>query len=170
MAIIPKPGENQMPAEMKPLGGLSAVPPGLMTVNTPLEIGIRRGVQMDESNRIASQILRDRGVYERQPVGPVEYSEGNIKKSAEITGVAGYNHKQIPFRNSPDDMSQMEYMRSVATNNPQNRAALQQLTLQTNQYFLNTQELNDNKVVTSHNTPTNLMVLAKVKAMKQMGK
>ena len=42
--------------------------------------------------------------------------------------------------------------------------------LLTNQYFLNTQEVNDNKVVTSHNTPTNLMVLAKVKAMKQMGK
>ena len=61
-------------------------------------------------------------------------------------------------------------MRSVATNNPQNRAALQQLTLQTNQYFLNTQEMNDNKVVSSHNTPTNLMVLAKVKALKQIGK
>jgi len=35
MAILPRPGENKMPAELKPLGGLAALPPGLMTANTP---------------------------------------------------------------------------------------------------------------------------------------
>jgi hypothetical protein len=104
MAILPRPGENKMPAELKPLGGLAALPPGLMTANTPLEIGIRRGVQMDDSSRIAAQIQHNRGVYTRPPVGPVEYSEGNIKKSTELTGVAGYNQKEIPFRDSADDI------------------------------------------------------------------
>jgi hypothetical protein len=170
MAILPRPGENKMPAELKPLGGLAALPPGLMTANTPLEIGIRRGVQMDDSSRIAAQIQHNRGVYTRPPVGPVEYSEGNIKKSTELTGVAGYNQKEIPFRDSADDMSQMQYMVSIAQNTPEQRALLQQEMLNPNQYFLNTQEINDNKMVTSHNTPTNLMILAKVKAMKQMGK
>ena len=170
MAILPRPGENKMPAELKPLGGLAALPPGLMTANTPLEIGIRRGVQMDDSSRIAAQIQHNRGVYTRPPVGPVEYSEGNIKKSTELTGVAGYNQKEIPFRDSADDMSQMQYMVSIAKNTPEQRALLQQEMLNPNQYFLNTQEINDNKMVTSHNTPTNLMILAKVKAMKQMGK
>jgi hypothetical protein len=170
MAILPRPGENKMPAELKPLGGLAALPPGLMTANTPLEIGIRRGVQMDDSSRIAAQIQHNRGVYTRPPVGPVEYSEGNIKKSTELTGVAGYNQKEIPFRDSADDMSQMQYMVSIAQNTPEQRALLQQEMLNPNQYFLNTQEISDNKIVTSHNTPTNLMILAKVKAMKQMGK
>jgi len=170
MAILPRPGENKMPAELKPLGGLAALPPGLMTANTPLEIGIRRGVQMDDSSRIAAQIQHNRGVYTRPPVGPVEYSEGNIKKSTELTGVAGYNQKEIPFRDSADDMSQMQYMDSIAQNTPEQRALLQQEMLNPNQYFLNTQEISDNKIVTSHNTPTNLMILAKVKAMKQMGK
>ena len=170
MAILPRPGENKMPAELKPLGGLAALPPGLMTANTPLEIGIRRGVQMDDSSRIAAQIQHNRGVYTRPPVGPVEYSEGNIKKSTELTGVAGYNQKEIPFRDSADDMSQMQYMASIAQNTPKQRALLQQEMLNPNQYFLNTQEISDNKIVTSHNTPTNLMILAKVKAMKQMGK
>ena len=170
MAILPRPGENKMPAELKPLGGLAALPPGLMTANTPLEIGIRRGVQMDDSSRIAAQIQHNRGVYTRPPVGPVEYSEGNIKKSTELTGVAGYNQKEIPFRDSADDMSQMQYMDSIAQNSPEQRALLQQEMLNPNQYFLNTQEISDNKIVTSHNTPTNLMILAKVKAMKQMGK
>ena len=170
MAILPRPGENKMPAELKPLGGLAALPPGLMTANTPLEIGIRRGVQMDDSSRIAAQIQHNRGVYTRPPVGPVEYSEGNIKKSTELTGVAGYNQKEIPFRDSADDMSQMQYMVSIAQNTPEQRALLQQEMLNPNQYFLNTQEINDNKMVTSHNTRTNLMILAKVKAMKQMGK
>ena len=141
-----------------------------MTANTPLEIGIRRGVQMDDSSRIAAQIQHNRGVYTRPPVGPVEYSEGNIKKSTELTGVAGYNQKEIPFRDSADDMSQMQYMDSIAQNTPEQRALLQQEMLNPNQYFLNTQEISDNKIVTSHNTPTNLMILAKVKAMKQMGK
>jgi len=170
MAILPRPGENKMPAELKPLGGLAALPPGLMTANTPLEIGIRRGVQMDDSSRIAAQVQHNRGVYTRPPVGPVEYSEGNIKKSTELTGVAGYNQKEIPFRDSADDMSQMQYMDSIAQNTPEQRALLQQEMLNPNQYFLNTQEISDNKIVTSHNTPTNLMILAKVKAMKQMGK
>ena len=170
MAILPRPGENKMPAELKPLGGLAALPPSLMTANTPLEIGIRRGVQMDDSSRVAAQIQHNRGVYTRPPVGPVEYSEGNIKKSTELTGVAGYNQKEIPFRDSADDMSQTQYMASIAQNTPEQRAILQQEMLNPNQYFLNTQEINDNKMVTSHNTPTNLMVLAKVKAMKQMGK
>ena len=67
-------------------------------------------------------------------------------------------------------MSQTQYMASIAQNTPEQRAILQQEMLNPNQYFLNTQEINDNKMVTSHNTPTNLMILAKVKAMKQMGK
>lgn len=160
-----------MPAEMIPLGGgLEGASPGLATVNTPFEIGLRRGMTIDNANRVNAQISHDRGIYSRPAVGPVEYSEGNIKKSTELTGVAGYNQKQIPLRDSADDMSQQEYIASAFENTPQHRADLQNITLGKNQFFLNTQEVNDNKTVTSHNSPTSLMAQAKIMALKQLKK
>ena len=76
----------------------------------------------------------------REAVGPVEYSEGNIKKSKEISGVAGYQHPDgLPIPDSPDDMNQAAYMMSVAEQTPQNRMALQQVIGgNLNQNFLDT--------------------------------
>ena len=168
MAILPNPGENKLPAEIKPIGGLQVLPASVMGTNTPGDIGVRRGMTLDDSGRITAQLQHDRGVYSRPPIGPVEYGEGNIKKSTELTGVAGYNQRQIPLKDSADDMSQLQYMASVAANTPKHRELLRNLTLGQGQYFLNTQQISDNKTVTTHNSPTNLMALAKVKAQKQI--
>lgn len=160
-----------MPAEMIPLGGgLAAASPGLVTGNTPFEIALRRGMTVDDANRVTSQIQHDRGIYLRPAVAPVEYSEGNIKKSAEPTGVAGYNQRQIPIRDSADDMNKQQLLTSVFENTPEHRNKLRQVTMGLNQHFLNNQTMDDTKTVTSHNTLTNLMVQAKLKAMKQIKK
>jgi hypothetical protein len=132
-------------------------------LNQPPMPGVRRVAQLDDMNRVSSQFAHDRGMYGRPPVGPVEYGEGNIKKSTALTGPAGYNQRNIPLPNSPDDMSQAEYMISLNENNPKTRMMLQQLTAVPKQTMLNTPSFSDDYPYQSSNTVNNLLALAKLK-------
>jgi hypothetical protein len=105
MAILP--GSSQTGKEPENRGGLPMVP-GSIGLNQEPGLGIRRVMQLDNGSRVATQFARDRGLYGRPAVGPVEYSEGNIKKSTAVTGPAGYNQRNVPLPDSPDDMSQAE--------------------------------------------------------------
>ena len=132
-------------------------------LNQPPVPGVRRVAQLDDMNRVSSQFAHDRGIYSRPPVGPVEYAESNIKKSVFLTGPAGYNQRNIPIPDSPDDMSQAEYMLSLSENNPKNRMVMQQLTSVPKQTMLNTPSFSDEYPYQSSNTMNNLLALAKLK-------
>ena len=108
-------------------------------VNSEPILGIRRTLTLDNGARIAAQVEVDRGVYSRPPVQPVEYSFGNIKKSTQLTGVAGYNQRELPIAESPDDMDQQQFMLSTAQSiDPKARMALKKATAVGQQFFLNT--------------------------------
>lgn len=136
-------------------------------LNQPPMPGIRRVAQLDSTNRVSSQLAHDRGFYSRPPVGPVEYGEGNIKKSTALTGPAGYNQRNIPIPDSPDDMSQAEYMMSLNEDNPKSRLLLQKLTANPKQTVLNTPSFSDEYPYQSSNTMNNLLALAKLKKDSQ---
>ena len=126
MAILPtndtkaKGKKGQFAAEYKP-----PAPTPNQYINSEPMLGIRRVMQLDNGARVATQMEVDRGVYSRPPVAPPEYSFGNIKKSTMMTGVAGYNQRELPIAESPDDMSQAEYILAVAQEvNPKARQAL----------------------------------------------
>ena len=123
MAVVPGTAGNIPEQKI-----VSELPKAPAYRNTAAEIQMRRIMQMDKPAAIASQYMHDRGMYERAAVGPVEYSEGNIKKSKEITGLAGYNHRDgMPIPDSPDDMNQAEYLASVGEQTPAVRMALQNI-------------------------------------------
>jgi hypothetical protein len=97
-------------------------------------------------------------------VQAVEYSPGNIKTSHYPTGAAGYNPRAIAAPDSADDMSQAQYMMSLAQNKPEERLRMQQeLLLLAKQNFLNTRAVPTDYALNTHNTVNNLMSLAKVK-------
>lgn len=162
MAIIPGSDlTGKTPETLQPQG--LSFPPGLIGLNREPGISMRRTMMLDNGNRVASQLEHDRGMYIRPPVGPVEYAEGNIKKSTEVTGVAGYNQRAVPMKDSPDDMSQAEYLTSLRQADPNQRLRLQQSLLVGNQNFLNTRPVNAEYGSVSHNMVDNLMLLAKAK-------
>ena len=138
-------------------------PPGLDGYNRQPGLGIRRAMLLDSGTRIAAQLEHDRGVYVRPPVGPVEYAEGNIKKSTELTGVAGYNQRAIPLKDSADDMNQLEYINSLRQSEPGQRLRMQQGLLQNQQHFVNTPTVHADYPSMSSNMVDNLMMLAKAK-------
>lgn len=158
MAIIPGSDSGKAPEALPQLAM-----PTLGSLNQEPLIGIRRVAQLDNTNRVSNQYAHDRGIYARAPVGPVEYGEGNIKKSTLLTGIAGYNQRNIPLPDSPDDMSQAEYLMSVNEDNPQTRLALRQLTANPRQTMLKTPSFGDSYPYQSSNTMDNLLALAKVK-------
>jgi hypothetical protein len=158
VAIIPGSDQGKAP-EAAPRLAM----PTFGMLNQPPMPGVRRVAQLDNMNRVSSQFAHDRGMYSRPPVGPVEYGEGNIKKSTALTGPAGYNQRNIPLPESPDDMSQAEYMMSLSEDNPKNRLALQQLTAVPKQTMLNTPSFSDDYPFQSSNTVDNLLALAKLK-------
>ena len=161
MAIIPGTDiTGKIPEDR--LSGMQ-FPPGLTGYNRQPGIAMRRVMTLDNPNRIASQIEHDRGVYNRPPVSPVEYSEGNIKKSTELTGVAGYNHRAIPLKDSADDMSQFEYLTALRQAEPGQRLRMQQGLLDAKQYFLKTLTLPTEYASRSSNMVDNLMLLARTK-------
>ena len=141
-------------------------PPGLGGVNQEPLLGIRRVAQLDNANRIAAQLERDRGAYVRPPVGPVEYTEGNIKKSTALTGPAGYNQKAIPLPDSPDDMSQSQYLMSLQQGSPQQRMRMQAALAGAKQNFLNTRLQQTDYPLNTHNMMDNLMSIARAKLQK----
>ena len=158
MAILPGSDSGKAPESTPTL----AMPTLGMLNQEPL-LSIRRAAQLDSTNRVSSQYAHDRGFYARAPVGPVEYAESNIKKSTLLTGVAGYNQRNIPLPDSPDDMSQAEYLMSVNEDNPQTRLALRQLTANPRKTMLKTPSFGDSYPYQSSNTMDNLLALAKVK-------
>lgn len=158
MAIIPGSDTGKAPEALPRLAM-----PNLGMLNQEPMLGIRRVAQLDNANRVSAQFANDRGIRSRPPVGPVEYGEGNIKKSTALTGPAGYNQRNIPLPESPDDMSQAEYLISMGENNTQTRAALRQLTSIPRQTMLNTPSFSDDYPYQSSNTINNLLALAKLK-------
>lgn len=158
MAIIPGSDQGKAP-EATPRLAM----PTFGMLNQPPMPGVRRVAQLDDPNRVSYQIAHNRGFYSRPPVGPVEYGEGNIKKSTALTGPAGYNQRNIPLPESPDDMSQAEYLMSLNENNPKNRMMLQQMTAVPKQTMLNTPSFSDEYPYQSSNTMNNLLALAKLK-------
>jgi hypothetical protein len=165
MAILPGFGTGKAPEAQ----GQQLLPPGLTGYNREPMMGLRRVAQIDNGSRIAAQIERDRGLYIRPPVGPVEYSEGNIKKSTELTGVAGYNQREIPIKDSPDDMSQTDYLLSMQQETVPQRMRMREALSTGNQNFLNTQLMPADPLITTHNMMNNLMEIAKLK-LQQRGR
>ncbi len=159
MAILPGSAPGKQPESTPTL----KFPPGIAGLNQEPYLGLRRVFTTDSATRVAAQLEHDRGVYSRPPVGPVEYSEGNIKKSTELTGVAGYNQRAIPIKDSPDDMSQEQYMMSMLQNSPAQRARLQASLVGQRQNFLNTRLAQTEYPLNTHNMVDNLMSLAKAK-------
>lgn len=162
MAILPGAGSSRVP-ESKP-SVLS--PPGLVGLNQEPFLGIRRVAQLDNGTRIAAQIEHDRGAYIRPPVGPVEYAEGNIKKSTALTGPAGYNHRAIPLSDSPDDMSQAQYLMSLQQSSADQRLRMQSALAAGKQNFLNTRLAQTEYPLSTHNMMDNLMNIARAKLQK----
>ena len=127
-----------MAERVKPLGSPAAGVPALYQ-NTPEMIELNRATQLDNVNRVYSQYQRDRGEYAREPVGPVDVQASNIVPSQQITGPAGYNHRDnlvIPERAA--DLSKGEYLvKTQNTLNPELRNQLKILTSLPQQNFLN---------------------------------
>lgn len=162
MAILPGSGPKGIPENMPGL----TIPPGIGGVNKEPFLGIRRVAQLDSATRVAAQLEHDRGAYVRPPVGPVEYSEGNIKKSTYLTGVAGYNQKSIPLPDSPDDMSQAQYLLSLQQSAPGQRMRMQAALAGAKQNFLNTHLQSNDYPLSTHNMMDNLMNIARAKLQK----
>lgn len=163
MAILPGMGTGKAPEAQ----GQMLLPPGLTGYNREPMMGLRRVAQIDNGSRIAYQLEHDRGMYTRPPVGPVEYSEGNIKKSTELTGVAGYNQKEVPIKDSPDDMSQMDYLLSLQQETAPERMRMRESLSIPNQNFLNTRMLPADPHLSTSNMVNNLMMLAKLKLQQR---
>jgi len=162
VAILPGSGPSRVPENKSSL----LIPPGIGGLNQEPFLGIRRVSQLDSATRVASQIEHDRGAYVRPPVGPVEYAEGNIKKSVYLTGPAGYNQKSIPLPDSPDDMSQSQYLMSLQQGAPGQRLRMQAALAGGKQNFLNTQLQQTDYPLTTHNMMDNLMNIARAKLQK----
>ena len=162
MAILPGTGPSKTPESQASL----MVPPGIGGINQEPYLGIRRVAQIDNANRIAAQLEHDRGAYMRPPVGPVEYTEGNIKKSTALTGPAGYNQKNIPLPDSPDDMSQAQYLMSLQQASPQERMRMQAALAGAKQNFLNTKLMQTDYPLNTHNMADNLLSIARAKLQK----
>ncbi len=160
MAVIPGVSSGRNPDA----AGQPKFMPGFMGYNREPDLTIRRAQIFDRTTRVASQLEHDRGVYTRPPVQPVEYSDANIKTSHHPIGVAGYNPRAIAAPDSPDDMSQEQYMLSLAQEKPEQRLRLQEeLLLNAKQSFLSTRVVPTDYPVLDHNTVNNLMTLAKAK-------
>lgn len=162
MAILPGSGPNNIPESKASL----MVPPGIGGLNQEPFLGIRRVAQLDSATRVAAQLEHDRGAYTRPPVGPVEYAESNIKKSTYLTGAAGYNQKSIPLPDSPDDMSQSQYLLSLQQGDPNQRLRMQTALAGAKQNFLNTRLQSSEYPFSTHNMMDNLMNIARAKLQK----
>lgn len=161
MAVLPTGLSGNLP-EIK---GNNFFSPALFATNSPEQLNMRRflAFEQDAGTRVPAQLRNDYGIAYREPVSPGEYAPGNIKKSTESVGVAGYNHRgNIPVTGSADDLSQRElgiYMQQLS---PDSRGALR-LALGTNfrQNFLNrVASGGDAYPLRSSNTFANLMTLA----------
>ena len=161
MASLPQAGIPQLPE----VTGSDKFDLGLVGFNTPYQVAMRRGMVFDHngSTRVAAQIEHDLGSYVRPAVGPVEYGEGNIKKSTAVSGPAGYNQRAVPLPDSPDDMSQEQYMLSLMQNKPEQRMRMRMAMSIPKQNFLYRPPVSSEYPLSTHNMMTNLLALAKQK-------
>jgi len=160
-------GLGPMAERVKPLGSLATAVPALYQ-NTPEMIEINRATQLDDVNRVYSQYQRDRGELAREAVGPVDVQPSNIVPSQQITGPAGYNHRDalvIPERAS--DLSKGEYLVKAQNSlNPELRNQLKILTSLPQQNFLNAPDPSAVMLPNSYNTGGTLPLQLPVKQSK----
>jgi hypothetical protein len=105
--LLQKPGGLGPLPDLKPIG-MSMVNPSSY-LNSDNSIRMRQQAQLDNVNRVFAQYNVNHGSYVRSPVSPVEYGIGNVVKSSEPVGAAGYNHRDIPMPMAPDDMPKERY-------------------------------------------------------------
>lgn len=160
MAILPGSDRTGKTPEAFPT---QMIPPGMGGYNVEPYLGIRRIAQLDNPARTAVQVETNYGVYSRPPILPVEYGEGNIKKSVQLTGAPGYNQRNIPLPESPDDMSQQQYFKALLQSKPEARTQLQRGTMAPRQNFLSRPSASIEYPAASHNMMNNLLALAKQK-------
>ena len=133
-------GLGPMPG-LKPLGMPMAKPSAYM--NDDISITARRQAYSDDVNRVFAQYNIDHGTYSRTPVNPLPYAEGNITKSAQPTGPAGYNHREMPLPERAVDIPKEQYIAETSlAQNPTMRGSVQALTVLPQQNFLNIQDPN----------------------------
>tara|TARA_Y100000004_G_C8630909_1_gene292902 strand:+ start:24 stop:533 length:510 start_codon:yes stop_codon:yes gene_type:complete len=139
--FLQRPGGLGPMPPMKPLGMPMAKPSAYM--NDDISIAARRQAYSDDVSRVFAQYNIDHGTYSRSPVNPLPYAEGNITKSAEQTGLVGYNHKETPLPERAVDMTKEQYMvDTTLSKDPAMRANVEALTMLPQQNFLNTQDPN----------------------------
>ena len=133
-------GLGPMPG-LKPLGMPMAKPSAYM--NDDISITARRQAYSDDVNRVFPQYNIDNGTYTRTTVNPLPYAEGNITKSAQPIGPAGYNHREMPLPDRAVDIPKEQYIAETSlAQNPTMRGSVQALTVLPQQNFLNTQDPN----------------------------
>lgn len=155
--FLQRPGGLGPTPALQPLGGAAPQNPAMYSV-TPEIIAIRRATGLDNVNRIMAQYAKDRGESSRPAVGPTNYQEGNIMPSSQVTGPAGYQHKDpmvLPER--PADMSKAEYLvKEQNTMNPDLRAQMQVLTTMPEQNFYNIQDVSTSLMSQDYRGPASL--------------
>ena len=166
--FLQRPGGLGPSAErVKPLGSLATAVPALYQ-NTPEMIELNRATQLDNVNRIYSQYQTNRGEHTREPIGPTDVQPGNIVPSQQLTGPAGYNHRdQLVIPDRAMDMSKGEYLvKTQNTLNPEMRNQLKILTTSLNQNFLNAPDLGMATMTQNYNTPGTLPLQLPMKPAK----
>jgi len=146
-------GLGPMAERVKPLGSLATAVPALYQ-NTPEMIELNRATQLDNVNRVYSQYQVDRGEHTREPVGPTDMQLGNIVPSQQLTGPAGYNHRDnLVIPDKAADLSKGEYLvKTQNTLNPELRNQLKILTSMPQQNFLNAPDPGMAMLPNSYNT------------------
>ena len=109
---LQQPGGLGPVPELKPIGMSMANPSTYL--NDEISIRARQTQTLDNVNRVFHQYNIDHGSYLRTPVSPVEYGIGNVVKSNEVTGPAGYTHKEMPMPLRPADMPKESYVMQEA--------------------------------------------------------
>ena len=161
-------GLGPMPG-LKPLGMPMSNPGAYM--NDEASIKLRRQAMNDNVNRVFAQYNIDHGTYVRQPVDPNPYAEGNITESAQVTGPAGYNHREIPLPERPTDMSKELYVtETVNAADPAMRANVQALTMLPQQNFLNRQDVGALSLNQDYRRQDDLMLQEQVATQKNDAK
>lgn len=152
---------------VKPLGSLATGVPALYQ-NTPEMIELNRATGLDNINRVYAQYQHDRGEYVREPVGPTDVQASNIVPSQQLTGPAGYNHRDnlvIPERAA--DISKGEYLvKTQNTMNPELRNQLKILTSLPQQNFLSTPDPTMAMIPQNYNTAGTLPLQLPAKPIK----
>ena len=156
--FLQRPGGLGPTPKLKPLGGLAIESAANYSV-TPETIEIRRATSIDNVNRVLTQYQVDRGEYSRPAVGPTNYQESNIMPSQELTGPAGYQHKdplKMPMR--PADMNKADYLVAEQNSmNPDMRANMQMMTMLPKQNFYNVQDVGSRSGSQDYRMPDQLV-------------